>query len=280
MRVVNLFRIEERDEAIRLYELAMKAALKEPGTCVELCRRIRARARAAGERRLVDATYRHEIEALFRGERHAVAWRQLKRLERERNGAALPDDRRGWPPGWAQRPEAQLRAGVAYALGKLDTAREAIEASVDALLESSESSFSALTRVCNTDPAPRAPRRVTLRHVYDALGRPLSAWSGWDRFVDGLHPRLLALAGLTRDELRAHPELLPDLVYVLAEEQRVRVTSGATRGELDLIQDRDEVRSWQHAKAERVASFRARTESRREELRAKLEVYFPVVASA
>jgi hypothetical protein len=52
---------------------------------------------------------------------------------------------------------------------------------------------------------------VALVHFYSAVGRSLTDWRLWARFVDDLHPKLLRMSGVSRSALKADPALMAPL---------------------------------------------------------------------
>ena len=99
-----------------------------------------------------------------------------------------------------------------------------------------------LYSISNSDDEPSHPVRVTLRHIYRSLNKPLEDWREWPAFVTGLPDHLLASARTTKELL------LSDSKYLIAIENAFRprrrkasqerksstITSSSSSGESEL----------------------------------------------
>jgi hypothetical protein len=89
---------------------------------------------------------------------------------------------------------------------------------------------------------------VTLAHFYAALGRDLSEWELWGRFLDGFDPMLYRGSGVSKEALRRNPRLMKSLFEWIATERRKRLFTGTADGERDLVEPPSKVRTRQSAR--------------------------------
>ncbi|HKO20057.1 MAG TPA: hypothetical protein VJU82_14335 [Acidobacteriaceae bacterium] len=134
-------------------------------------------------------------------------------------------------------------------------------------------SFDWLWHVYKPLRAPASIHDVTLSHVYAALGRDLSEWELWDRFLDGFDSRLFRSSGIAKDALRRNPRLLKPFFEWISAERRQRLFSGTTDGERDLVEGRAKVKRRQTARKEMLLRLDKRSEG--DVFEQKLEALFP-----
>src|SRR5262245_10434029 len=206
--VPNLFGSQSSNKAAQLYQLYLLRLSQHSRwhRMVDACRQIRGYAQRRGRLRWADFTYHFEIDGLCQLREYPVAWRLLRRLERIAYGRNINLNAKQW-----RSDELDCFIGyhapLLYFLGRYQLARRLLEATLAKMFRPSrnDSSYQLLAYVYNSDPRPRYRQRVTLSHIYAALGENLSEWSGWSRFVQGLHRKLLTLAGVKRQELLRDP---------------------------------------------------------------------------
>lgn len=274
--VPDLFTTQPRNEILRLYSqyLGRLRTNRRDLRVVQSCRRIRVFARRAGNPDWAYFTYSFEISSLCRLKHFSAAWRQLRRWERAAWGRNLDPRALCW-----SRRELDwffhYHPHVLYFLGRYQPALRMFEALLDQLVGRRREgmSYQVLWHVYRPVDRPRLPHEVTLYHLYRKLGKSLLEWSQWNRFVKGFHPRLLELAGITREELSQDPSRLRQLSEAIMAERTRRVTTGISFGERDLVDPPDKVRRSQKMLARKIAKFDAKTAKRKREER--LENLFP-----
>jgi hypothetical protein len=136
-------------------------------------------------------------------------------------------------------------------------------------------SFEILFEIYNNDEEPEMRPRVTLQHFYRHLDRDLHQWRHWEAFINGFHPRLFRLAGVTREALCDSAEQFPIFFNRLMEIREQRTISGVTRGEKDLIESPTRVRKRQESILRKLDQFTESHQSRRDTSDAKLRRLFP-----
>jgi hypothetical protein len=130
-----------------------------------------------------------------------------------------------------------------------------------------------LFHVYNGDDEPQGLPRVTLTHFYRRMGKDLKEWTLWPVFVGGLAAPLFRITGIERKALLADSSQLATFFAHLMRLRSERVTSGVTRGQADLIEDRAKVKRWQDARRESRKRFD--NDPARERTRATLYRHFP-----
>jgi hypothetical protein len=271
--VPDLFGTCSPKKASQLYQLYLTRLMRNRrwSRIVEACRQIRSYASRAGRPRRADFSYHFEIDALCQLGKFSAAWRQLRRLERIAYGRSINLNAKSWRThelDWFLRYHPQ----ILYFLGRQRLARRLFEATLAKVFRPShDSSYQLLPYVYNSDPRPRYRQRVTLFHIYAALGKSLAEWQGWSRFVDGLHPKLVTLAGVEKQKLMRDPTLLRSLDNGTEAELKRRLTAGVSYDERDLTDPRERVRRRQRAVAKKIGNL-SRADS---EQQMQLESLFP-----
>ena len=248
----NLFSSHAPKDASRLYHsflTALRAASRWDRT-VEACRQIRFRASRSRQTRVADFTYYFEIDALCELGNFPVAWRQLRRWERLAFGRNINLNAKSWRSGeldWFPQYHSQI-------LYFHRLARRLFDSTLEKMFRPSanDSSYELLPYVYSSATRPRHRLHVKLFHIYSALDKSLSEWSGWSRFVHGLHPKLLTLAGVKKQELLRDPRLLRSLDEAIDDELKGRLTAGVTDGQRDLTDPARKVKRRQQAIARRI----------------------------
>jgi hypothetical protein len=260
-RVPDLYTCEFLADVRHLYECAVARALLDPPRVVRLARAIRRHARRHHDSWVIVAMLRWEVLALIECRRPVEAsraWRSLR--------AELPEHLRDH--------ERSLEAAVHYFAGRTGPARDAIEADITDLIRKRTPGFDLLFRVANLDVRPSIAHRVTLKHVYEAMGRPLTESPVWRPFVKTLTTKLLAETAIDRRSLLADPELLLELHRRIDARRRARLWTHVSRGEVDVVSPPEEVaRSQATIDAARRAA-RERNAERRRATEEKLARYF------
>jgi hypothetical protein len=238
----NIFPLESRDIAGRLYAVTIPRVLWSgyPAEALRLLRRVRTYAKQSDvAARHVGWTWGFEFDALLQLGRTEEAWRLVRRQLRT-----------FWPRYWQRPVEQRIQfmdhfvcfseVPAAYFSGRYEYAARAKESYLNRMTERTDA-YNLLYYVYNTDPVPTDPARVTLWHIYQRLGRHLDSWSGWKRWVQRLHPRLLQLTRMTAAELEA------DASRVVIFEKRLRQAEKGLRpahityGQRDLLEPRRKV---------------------------------------
>lgn len=113
---------------------------------------------------------------------------------------------------------------------------------------------------------------VTLAHFYDAQGKSLKHWPLWDRFLSGFNPRLFQMSGISRQAIERDPRLMRKFLQWIEIQRKMRLCSGTSDGECDLLDDPGEVKQRQQAR--RKAFLRLGQQMAHHPLLRELEVYF------
>ena len=269
-RVPNLWRRESK--AARLYELYIAELLisNRHADIVAACRKIRSYTRDAN-RQAAMFTYSHEIDALCALGKHAVAWQQLRRRDRELEKVGELKGRKwGVADPWSVRFDY---APLLYFTGRYEEGCGLLEAALGTANDRNVPSYDLLFSIYNGELRPKLRPRVTLTHFYKKLGKSLRDWEHWAAFLDGLSPRLFRVGRIRREELLEHPERLGDFFKTLMAVRAARMTSGITRGEQDLIESSRDVKKWQDDTRLRLEKFRRKQAA--SEWRTKMRRSFP-----
>ena len=87
------------------------------------------------------------------------------------------------------------------------------------------SSRDSFYRVTNDDVKPTHPVRVTLRHIYQKLGKTLEDWPQWPLFVKHLPKTLLEEARVSREQLLADAQHLKAIDVAIKRRQKAESLS-------------------------------------------------------
>ena len=203
-RIPDLWQAKE-DDATRLYAIFL-ARLQMNGMhkrIVAACRQIRRYADRGPGRIEGLFTFSDEIDALCDQKQYKMAWRQLRLRHEIFYGQRLELNRR-----WTVNDYWDLWSKYAPLLFFLKRYRDGcllLETALDFLFaQGNVQSFDdILFHVYNNDKKPSHRCLVTLSHFYKHLGKDLREWRHWEAFVNGFHPKLFRLAGVTRAALLA-----------------------------------------------------------------------------
>ena len=261
-------------DSARLYDvfLARLATARQSERMVMACREIRRMARHAGKPKFAAFTYFWEMEAHdYKGDFEGM-WRTLKAWEKARTGKTL-DVR---THAWRSNEHHQLifrYAPLMYLRGRHRLGCRLMETALEMASRRKGWSFDWLWHVYRPLKTPVSIHDVALSHFYAALGRELSDWELWDRFLDGFNPALFRCSGIAKEAVRRNPRLLKLFFEWVVAQRRQRLSSGTTDGERDLVESPARVRRRQAARKEMLLRLDTRPE--RELFNQKLETLFP-----
>lgn len=221
MEIPNLFTITP--EAERLYSLMLCRLLEHEAfsEIVRAVRRIRIHARGTVGERAALFTHFFGRDALWHLGHHAANWARQVRFERVVYGRPAQADLSGLEPKHAYFL-AEQRAPLHFACLRFEESARCKELQL-AIALARASSTHLFYDVTNEDDLPTDPVRVTLRHIYEALGKPLTDWPNWIPFVKGFPPTLLRAAGTTHEALIADPNLLAGVGAALTRRHQAAV---------------------------------------------------------
>ena len=278
-RIPDLWRAEE--DASRLYSLylahlSMNGRYEQVVAACPKIRRYAARGPGAKEGLF---TFHYELDAFVELNRYSEAWRQLRLREQPIFGKRFNLRRREWSAEDCQDLWS-FYAPLLFFLRNYHQGCALLEISLDSWFGPQKvRSYDVLFHVYNGDEEPDNRCRVTLKHFYTRLRKNLSEWRHWEKFVNGIHPRLFRLAGVKREELLADSEHLSSLFGKLMEIRDERTISGFTRGQADLIESPRKVQERQAAIRAKHDEFGERTSATRKRINNKLRELFPEIAS-
>jgi hypothetical protein len=274
-RIPDLWRVKEDARRLYVFYLSRLQSYGMHDEVVGACRQIRQYASRGPGGKEGLFTFSFEIDSLCELGYFKVAWRQLRYREEIVFGKRLDLARRRWRPEDLHELEFSY-APVLYFLGRYPLGCSLLETSLRFWLHAKKvSSYDVLFRVYNGDEEPWNRCWVTLKHFYERLGKDLSEWPLWKKFVNGLHPRLFRLADVRREKLLEDPARMGVFFDNLMDLRRKRITSGMTRGQPDLIENPVKVKKWQQATTQKLAQFEDRILPTRERIEAKLQYWFP-----
>lgn len=273
MQVPDLFRtLGDRAYAEHLYTLAI-VTVADQRVAVELCRRVRKYAKQDGASdRLLGTCFSWELDALLSLQRPDLAHALIDRYQREARARGVDLNR---DVEWL---DCYL-APVLYERRRFEKARVLREGALELAMQSRQCThLDLLFRIYNTDRPPANRMRVTLWHIYEGLGRSLRAWQGWPHFVDSFNETILETAGLDRASLGERPTELHRLYHTVMSVRTQRITSGVSRGELDLTQSGTVVSAEQRKISQGIQDFKRRTAPQVANVNADLHRFFPFLA--
>lgn len=259
---------EAKADAERMYQLYL-ARLQMNGLhdrAVGACRQIRRYAAHGPGRRAALFTFSFQVDSLVKQRKYLAAWRQVQLRDQIIRGRRIALNRRKWSP----KDFSQLSytyAPLMYFLGRYALGCKLLETALGFWYRRPRAeSYHILFHVYNADDEPRILPRVTLSHFYRRLGRDLKEWALWPTFVRGLAAPLFRIAGVERKVLLEDSSQLVAFFANLMRVRDMRVTSGVTRGQADIIESPAKAKRWQdgtRAKSERFRSdpARARTQA-------------------
>jgi hypothetical protein len=181
MRLTNLYRVETPDRARVLYALMINDLSRRGPTesVIEICRRVRAFARGAGDRETLYTTFSFELDAMLEASQYRRGWDLGRRWSRAM-GINIDTSNPEWMThlDWTDGVIAPLL----YYNGRYRKAQAIREQNLALWLRGRAPAYDLLPRIVNLDQPPRNRYRVTLSHIYDKLDLTLAAWDGWSEF--------------------------------------------------------------------------------------------------
>lgn len=251
----NLFKNEKPQVASSLYAVGVPTLLWR-GEAEESLRQLRLVRRFARQTKVkpgfTNWTFNFEREALIVLGRYEAAWR-LVSAERRRHF-----------PRWASAPlEKRIKhmeffvrfseVPAAYFSGRIKHATRAMEAYL-ALRMPALPAYEHRYCLYNGDerPNPNCHTRVTLTHLYAESGRTLQDWPLWRTWVERLHPKLLELTKLSREDLANDASLMPTFHERLCVIEKERRPEFLTFGEKDLTEPKKKVLARQKSARKRI----------------------------
>lgn len=222
MEIPNLF--TQTDEAQRLYSLllARLEMYDEHEKILKITARIRQHAaESVGENHSL-FTYYFDSDANWYLGRHDDNWESCLELERSAYGRVLDLSEEVSEIDWLQA--CKRRCPLHFACGRFVEAEKCKEQYLDAVINLG-SSTELIYDLINEDDEPTHPVRVTLNHIYQALGKSLTDWKHWHTFVGGIPAYLLKEAKISRSSLLHNPDQL--LAIMEARHRRRRQSAKA-----------------------------------------------------
>lgn len=276
-RIPDLWNAKEKD-ATRLYAIyiARLTLNDRHERVVSACRQIRRyAARGPGPKEGL-FTFSDEIDSLCELRKYKEAWRQLRAREEVLFGGRF-ELRIGDGP-FSNPYELEWHyAPLLFFLERYRDGCSLLEIALDAWFNGRElnSYENLLFRVYNDDDEPWHRCRVTLAHFYNELGQDLAEWRHWNEFVNGFHPKLFRLSGVSRTDLRANAGLLPEFYGNLLAIRDKRVPTRVGGGLRDLIDSPEKVKKRQDTTRRQMSDFDKRAKAKRQRINLKLRELFP-----
>ena len=233
----NLFRDRTAAKTAEWYYNLFLARLHQAhraARIVQVCRTLRRFAKDAGKPKSGLFTYQWEMHACEDAGDVNRMWRALRAWDRAAVGRAIDLARYPWKTSDTHRLLFYY-APLLYLRGRYRLGCQLLETALRLQSRRKGWSFELLWHVYKPLERPSAIYDVTLHHFYLALGRDLRDWPFWKAFVDGFHPKLFRLSGVSRDSLRSDPALLKPLFEWITAERRRRLFTHTTMGEVDLV---------------------------------------------
>lgn len=222
MRIPNLF--TQEPEARRLYGLLLAhlCLYGRHADIVQASRKIRRHARNSVGIEIALFTYETEKEALWYLKRPRAAWQQQLRYEVDLFGEIVDLEKGNLDvPSVYYGPNK--RSPILYSLDRFAEAATCREICLDFILKKNKTvNENIVYEIVNSDKEPTCPVRVTLKHIYDRMGKSLEEWDHWSRFIDRINGSLLKSAGINRKSLRADSSLLNSLSKHMISEAHKR----------------------------------------------------------
>jgi len=277
VQVPDLWRAKA--DAERMYQLYLvRLQINElHDRVVDACRLVRRYAARGPGRRAGLFTFSFEVDSLVSQRNYSAAWRQVQLRDEVIRGHRIPLEGRRWSPKdfWEL---TCTYAPLMYFLERYAVGAKLLETALSFWYRRPKAeSYNVLFHVYNGDDEPRILPRVTLTHFYRRTGKDLEEWALWPVFVRGLAAPLFRIAGIERKALLADSSQLATFFSNLTRLRSERVTSGVTRGQADLIEDRVKVKRWQDAT--RASRKRFDNDPARERTKATLYRHFPELES-
>lgn len=216
---------------------------------IEACREIRLLARKHEAHRLVFLTHFHEFDALDSLRDYGAYWRALRAKERSELGhnVELESHR------WRDYTDVLVHyAPVLYFRGDLALGCRLLERALAAGARKRPWAYDHLRHVYCPIREPEGVHGVSLIHFYWRLGRALTDWPLWRKFVDDFPGQFFGQSGVSRVRLRVDPSQIHPLFGWTYQRRQERPFCALSFGQDDLIQTLEQVRR-RHARAEAKA---------------------------
>ncbi|MBL0731214.1 hypothetical protein [Piscinibacter sp. HJYY11] len=177
----------------------------DPTAVIVECRRVRRRFLNELGTTGTAFTFPFEFDALVALKSSKLAWRQLLLMERSLGNRRLDTVNEDFSPEEAWRA-LHLYGPLLYLDGRYAEARRMMEVGLNCWLDGSLPRYRNLfIYVGNADQPPQVRQRVTLLHVYQALGESLASWPYWSEFVRSVPIEVLRNEAVSRKELLEDP---------------------------------------------------------------------------
>jgi hypothetical protein len=220
-------------------------------------------------------TFYTEIDALCHLGDYAMAWRQLRRMEEVVYGKRLDLNRHRWTAEEASHRIAFYYAPLLYFRKQFRQGCSLLEKALAlGIRRGKQSTFQLLWYIDNGMNQPVDRCCVTLSHFYARLDKDLRTWRHWKAFVKGIHPRLLRLAGIQREELLADSAVLSDFLVKLKAAQAARGLS-FSGNQSDFIDSPAKVKKRDLESKKKRADFKVRIRPVQEASNQQLKALFP-----
>ncbi len=274
-RLPNLFNgPQETESAERLYQIFLSrlSFSRRSDRVLSACREIRRYAKLADKPQAAGFTYFWEMEAHGQMRDYEAMWKSLRAAEHAMKGKRL----RLASHRWAHSEHHDLiyrYAPLLYLRGRYKLGCRLMETALEMASHRKGWSFEWLWHVYKPPKTPSSIYDVTLAPFYAALGRKLSDWQLWDRFLDGFDPKLFRSSGVSKENVRHNPRLMKSFFEWIVTERRKRTFTGTADGERDLVESASQVRRRQLARKKVLLRFdEGRGQSHFDQ---KLETMFP-----
>lgn len=278
--VPDLWRAGEKD-ARRLYDLLLTHLLMRGrhDWIIQVCRQVRRFASRGPGVEQGPFTLFWETDALWATQDYAAAWRLLRRHEPIFFGKRLDLRHHRWKRTSADYAWlTEYYAPLLYANHRYRLGCELLETALRHVFSRRKvRSYDLLGRIYNGEAEPDHRVLVTLAHFYGRLGKTLSQWQHWRRFVQGFHPRLFRLAHMNGEDLQADSGLLPTFCHRIGQVRSPHATSGVSQGEADLVDSPAKVRRWHETTKRQREAFEERIKPTREAMELRLRELFPIL---
>lgn len=192
-------------------QLSSISLTKGPAAVIVECRSIRRRfAKELGPCG-TSFTFFFELDALVALGSYQLAWRQLLLMDRSLSNRRIDTVIDQWSLDEAWRA-LHFYAPLLYLQGRHSEARRIMELGLNPWFDGTRRRYRDLfLLVGNHDQFPTVRQRVTLLHIYQALGESLASWTHWPEFVRTVPVDILRNASVSRRDLREDPSRIVNL---------------------------------------------------------------------
>jgi hypothetical protein len=269
----NLFEGPQKTaSAQRLYQIFLSklSAARRSDRILSACREIRRYAKSGGKPQAGVFTFFWEIEAHGQKRDFEAMWTSLRTEERLKHGNQLRIASHRWPH--SEHHDLIYRyAPLLYLRGRYKLGCRLMETALEMASHRRKWSFDWLWHVYKPMKTPSTVYDVTLAHFYAALGRDLSDWKLWNKFVDGFDPKLFRSSGISKEVLLEKPRLIKSFFEWIVAERRNRLFTETADGERDLVESPSKVQRRQSTRKELLLRF----DQGQDLFESKLEALFP-----